>query len=187
MSLRSLAVPLVLLVVLAGCRVVEGPVRDVEAGAETQQKSAAPAAAVLAPGTSAPVPDARPVDPGIAAVSLSNPTAEAAQALEVCRVADYGADKVAAMGHVDRAREVTHYVRLGQHPELQTDKPAFVVEFRGELPVARWIMTDPTCIVIDGEALFFGTGPVRLVGEEVQVTPQPIEPGPDRALPPVQP
>lgn len=132
----------------------------------------------------------RPVDSTIAAVSATQPTADAAEVLELCQVGEPQLKDVAGMGLVPSAREIPKYVRLvGVEPELQTDSAAWVVAFEGELaqPMSHEVWVDATCIVIDGVAGFYATGGAREVGSDVLVTPLPVSREPSLALPPLRP
>lgn len=132
-----------------------------------------------------------PVDPSLKAVSLSKPSAGAAEALEICQVLDlYGADKVSGMAMISHARDVVHYAAFtGREPEISLDDPAWVVTFRGSLPQPMlgevWI--DPTCVVIGHDGGLFATGPVEK-GDAGTIVNRPANAQkPDRALPPLAP
>jgi hypothetical protein len=134
--------------------------------------------------------DRPPIDTSIDAVSLSDPSPEAADALRICRVLDFGADKVSGMGRIDKARDAVRYATFtGTEPEIRTDAPAWLVAFGGEIPMPMsgeiWI--DPTCIVVGGDGGFYATGPVRILSSGVTVTPLPAGQEPDLALPPLLP
>lgn len=132
----------------------------------------------------------RPVDSTIAAVSATQPTADAAEVLALCQVGEAQLMDVAGMGLVPSARDLPKYVRLvGVEPELQTDSAAWVVAFEGELaqPMSHEVWVDATCIVIEGVAGFYATGGARDVGSDVLVTPPPVSPEPSLALPPLRP
>lgn len=197
--MRAVAATIVVLLALSGCvaPVAEdsgaGQGAGDQAGAQVVSSVAPADDAVVAESTPAAEPAAIPVDTTIDPVSLSNPPADAERALELCRVRDWidrnGTDVIAGMGKIDRAKDAVHYARLtGLEPELQSDRPAWLVQFRGDIRV-DWelVFTDPICIVVDGDGGFFGTGPVRQVGTDVTVTPQPAKQEPDRALPPLEP
>jgi hypothetical protein len=132
-----------------------------------------------------------PIDASIAAVSLSDPSPEAADALRICQVTEnLGPDLVSGMGRIDHAREVVRYAPLtGLEPEIKTDAPAWIVTFKGEVPMPMtgeiWI--DPTCIVVGGDGGFYATGPVQILSSKVTVTPVPAKQQPDLALPPLLP
>ena len=135
---------------------------------------------------------ALPVDPAIQAVSVSNPPAAAARTFEVCLVnelvARNGIGVIAGIGRIDHASDAIHYARLTRRePELQTDKPAWLVQFRGDirLPGGGRAFVDPTCIVVEGgDGGFFATGGVRDPVSGSVSTPLPDVVSPDRALPP---
>jgi hypothetical protein len=145
------------------------------------------------PPTAPIVVTAASPEPG--AVSLSHPPADAARAFELCSVRGWveakGIDVIRGIGRIDHADEAFHYARLtGNEPELQSDKPAWIVQFRGDIRMAmsNIVYVDPVCIVVDGgDGGFFTTGTVREVGSGVVRTPQPVPMEPDRALPPPQP
>jgi hypothetical protein len=131
-----------------------------------------------------------PVGTGLVAVSKSQPSAEAAAAMEFCGVRDEP-EKIAGMALVTPARDAYLYVPVveGQH-ELQTDKPAWIIALRGEFPQFRpvgesWI--DPVCIVVEsGSSGFIQTGPGRLRDGTV-VTAPPLSNPPTEALPTLAP
>ena len=132
-----------------------------------------------------------PVDPSIEPVSLSDPSSEAADALRVCQVLDnIGADKVSGMGRISHARDAVRYAPLtGVEPEIQTDAPAWLVTFKGEvpMPMSGEIWIDPTCVVVGGDGGFYATGAVKILSSDVTVTPLPTKQKPDLALPPLLP
>ena len=138
---------------------------------------------------------ALPVDPAIQPVSVSNPPAAAARTFEVCLVnelvARNGIGVIAGIGRIDHASDAIHYARLTRRePELQTDKPAWLVQFRGDirLPGGGRAFVDPTCIVVEGgDGGFFATGGVRDPASGNASTPLPDAVSPDRALPPPMP
>jgi hypothetical protein len=132
-----------------------------------------------------------PVDTTIAAVSLLDPSPEAAEALQICHVTEnLGPDLVSGMGQIHHARDALRYAPLtGLEPEIKTDAPAWIVTFKGEVPMPMTgeIWVDPTCIVVGGDGGFFATGPVKILSSKVTVTPLPVKQQPDLALPPVLP
>jgi predicted small lipoprotein YifL len=192
-------VALLALAALAGCA-AHGPV-DPLRPVVTERPAAATADSSVGPAENAVAPSDAPsgapgtVQPVIAPVSVSRPPAEAARAFEVCSVPGWvdrnGIDVIAGIGRISHANEAAHYARLtGREPELQSDKPAWIVQFRGDIrmPWSNTIYVDPACVVVDGgDGGFFGTGGVREVGSDVTRTPQPIAAEPDRLLPPPQP
>jgi hypothetical protein len=136
-------------------------------------------------------PTGLPVDPSIEPVSLAHPSPESAEALRICQVNEgIGADQVSGMGRIDHARNAIRYVPLtGREPEIQTDAPAWIVTFTGEVPMPKsgeiWI--DPTCIVVGGGGGIYATGPVENSSTHLTVTPLPAIQQPDLALPPLLP
>ena len=105
-------------------------------------------------------------------VSLSNPTGEERDVMLQCRVLEYP-DQVVGMAKVPNASDLPLYVRLtGNEPEIQTDKPAWVVSFGGEVRIPTVSQagiitaTTPTCVIVDGVRSWFLTGPsVDSLGE----------------------
>jgi hypothetical protein len=90
-----------------------------------------------------------------------------------------GLNLVVAMGLVPSARDVPKYAPFdGVEPELQTDKPAWVIRTRGvvQLPLAP-ASTDPTCVVISGVGTWFATGSVETaIGGQETARPPRIPP-----------
>jgi hypothetical protein len=187
-------VTLLTLAALAGC-VADGPV-DPLRPVVTERPTAATAESAE---NTVPPPDAPTGGPKVAVepapVSLSQPPVDAARAFELCAVRGWverdGIDVIAGIGRIDHAYDAAHYARLtGREPELQSDQPAWIVQFRGDIRMAwsNTVYVDPTCIVVEGgDGGFFGTGTVREVGSGVTRTPQPVPAEPDRLLPPPQP
>ena len=160
---------------LAGC--VSGP------GA-TGSSGPSGSTADLALGVSPP-----PVDTSIAPVSLSNPSPEARQVLDLCQVTPDHVNAVAGMGQIPHARDATHYAGLvGVEPQIQTDAPAWIVQLRGPIDfrIANQTWIDPVCIVVNGAQLFYAVGPTRSDIDGTISTPLPAAP-PDRSLPPLAP
>ena len=135
-----------------------------------------------------------PIDPTVAPVSLSNPPADAARAFEVCLVPEivsrYGSAAITGLGRIEHASDAPRYARLSaRNPELQSDRPAWVVQFRGDIRLPGGLTyLDPTCIVVDGgDGGFFGTGGVRDSVSGAVSTPLPDASTPELALPPPNP
>lgn len=146
------------------------------------------AAATDAPTPSAWLPSsALPVDPAIDPISRSSPSAEAEAAMEACNVAGIGIDAISGMGLLDAATHARTYAPLtGREPELMNDSPAWMIQFKGEVPMPLhqyevWI--DPICIVIDGASHWYATGPVA--GPHGTVPPLPVDDAPTLSLPPL--
>lgn len=186
------------LAVLTGCN-AHGPV-DESRPVVTERPTAAAADHSIEPGDNAvavsDVPTAE--SPGtrlIVPISLSQPPADAARAFEICAIRGWvdrdGIDVIAGIGRIDHAYDAARYVRLtGREPELQSDQPAWIVQFRGQIRMAwsNTVYVDPACIVVDGgDGGFFGTGATREVGSNVTTTPRPVPTEPDRLLPPPRP
>lgn len=156
-------------------------------GGCTVAVSNAPSVPVSAPTAVTP---SLPVDTTIQPESLTHPSAMAAQALSQCNAAQFGLDRIAAMGLVPTARQVSSYAPLtGREPELQGATPAFVIQFRGPIPQVKyngetWI--DPICVVVDGDSGFYATGS-RILLSGIEVTPDPVPTKPTLSLPPPAP
>jgi hypothetical protein len=136
-------------------------------------------------------PSVTAVDPAVEPVSLSSPPPQAARTFELCLIRGWvdrnGPDVIAGMGRIDHATDAFHYVRLTQtEPELQSDRPAWIVSFRGDIRMAwsNTIYVNPACIVVNGgDGGFFGNGGVRQLGSEAPRLPPIVPVEPDRALP----
>lgn len=186
--LSRVLVVVLTLAVLTGCQ-AHGPV-DASRPVVTERPTAAAADQSTEPGDSSAA--GSPGTGLVTPISLSQPPADAARTFEICAVRGWverdGIDVIAGIGRIDHAYEAAHYVRLtGREPELQSDQPAWIVQFRGDIRVAwsNTVYVDPACIVVDGgDGGFFGTGATRQVGSNVTTTPRPIAAEPDRALPP---
>ena len=111
--------------------------------------------------------------------------------LIACQVLDsFGLGSVGGMGKIAHGRDAVKYVWLaGIEPQIQTDAPAWLIAFRGDIPMPKigevWV--DPTCFYANGEAGFFATGLVKDVSSGKLFTPLPARTPPDRALPPLAP
>jgi hypothetical protein len=140
---------------------------------------ASPTVAVEAPG---PAGDLVPV-------SISNPSPGAADAFAKCHLGDqYSFDHVAGMGQVPTAMDLLHYVPLnGREPQLKEDGPAWVIQFRGDLPMRDGFWTDPICVVTAETSGFYATGPTKGWNMETRNSPEPPSVPPDRTLPPLIP
>jgi hypothetical protein len=163
--------------------------------ATTADSSLGPAESGVGLSPDQPTGPPNVVEGVIAPVSLSQPTPAAARAFELCLVRGWversGINVIAGIGRIDHAYEAAHYARLtGREPELQSDKPAWIVQFRGDIRMAlsNTVYVDPACVVVEGgDGGFFGTGTVNEVGAGVSRTRQPVAAEPDRLLPPPQP
>jgi hypothetical protein len=136
-----------------------------------------------------------PVDDSLQAVSISNPGADAAKALELCGVADlhdaqstppnsaiadYG--QVAGMALVGSARNVGRYMpTYGTEPELQTDQPAWVIQFKGPIFTRGGMRPNLTCVVIGNSHILYDA-----FGDNA-ATPAPGVKPPSLALPSLTP
>lgn len=130
-------------------------------------------------------------DGTIAAVSASNPSAEAADAMARCQVGEsIPLTMVAAMGRVPSARDVPRYVPLtGKEPEIQTDAPAWVIQLSGDIPMPQSgeVWRDPVCVVVAGGSGYYATGPVTNTATGEVMTPTGPAVPPDLKLPPLAP
>ena len=136
---------------------------------------------ILRPTTS-PTSDVLPV-------SISNPGEGALDAFAKCHVGDqFSIEQVAGMGQVSSATDLFHYVPLtGREPEFKADNPAWVIQFRGELPMRFGLWTDPVCIVTADHFGYYATGASKDYNSDKVMTPEPPPTPPDRSLPPLLP
>jgi hypothetical protein len=125
----------------------------------------------------------------LAPVSISKPSPGAKDAFAKCHVGDqYAMEQVAAMAQVPSARDLFHYVPLtGREPEFKSDSPAWVIQFRGDIPMRFGLWTDPVCIVTPDDFGFYAAGPSKDYGSDSVETPEPPPTPPDRSLPPLIP
>lgn len=132
----------------------------------------------------------RPVDANLAAVSRSKPEADAQAALDACNVTKDRLDTIAGMARVEKARDVQRYVVLtGREPNLKSDSPTWVIQFRGEIYMPReaqtWIA--PICVMVEGgDSGYFATGDVIMLDGK-RVSPEPGPVSPSLALPSLAP
>ncbi len=86
---------------------------------------------------------------------------------------------------VPHAIDVPRYTYLwGIEPEIQTDAPAWVIQFNGKIALRRGWAIDPVCVVIDGTP--FTYAPKQYFDGSKVVTPSnPSKP--TLALPPLAP
>jgi hypothetical protein len=116
-----------------------------------------PAAGTDVPTGEAPDLPAVPVDSTLAAVSRSNPGPDAKAALDLCGASDQ-LELVAGMALVPRARDVGKYMPTnGKEPELQSDTPVWLIQFKGELAHAHvGTVFNPVCMVMNGDYTPYG-------------------------------
>ena len=131
--------------------------------------------ALATPGTSGDLPP----------VSISNPSEGARDAFAKCHVGDqYPIESVAGMAQVPSARDLFHYVPLtGREREFKVDRPAWVIQFHGDLPDRFGLMTDPVCIVMADTFGFYGVGDSKDWQGHLLATPEPPLVPADRTLP----
>jgi hypothetical protein len=97
--------------------------------------------------------DHLPLDPAIKAVSISKANEEEQRAIDVC-VQIFGVEDVKGMGRIPRARDAYKYAPLkGTNPDLQNDRPAWIVAFTGmlDLPRGTELARDPLCVLTELE------------------------------------
>lgn len=180
---RSRLVVLAAMIFVGGC-VASGTGRLALPEASSTGPNAPTVLATETPPPSGTPAPSRPIDPSLTPVSRSNPGPEAQVVLELC-----GLDPtlVSAMAKVSKARDLPEYVRLtGKEPEIQVDKPAWVVTYAGRviLPRALGWADDPICVVIDGVRTVFLSG--RHGRGDLESAPLPV-PEPPLALPTLAP
>ena len=192
----------VIVLIMGMCALGTGclaPVPPVPRIAETSSVSSPPTAASptaqlpesTRPTTTIDTPSEVAVDPFVDPVSLSAPPPDAARTFEMCAIRQWidrdGLDVIAGLGRIDHANDAFHYVRLTQRePELEFDRPAWIVSFRGEVRMAmsNTIYLSPACIVVSGgDGGFFGSNGTRQVQSNVRSQPVVVPVEPDRALP----
>jgi len=164
-------------VTLAACSVASsgGP----SAGAGTEPPSQAVAGTPVATGDA-------PVDARLESISLTHLSAEAKEALTLC-VRAGETDLVSGMAQLASAREVPRYAWFfGKPPELETDAPAWVVQFDGDVGTRSGTLHDPTCVVIDGVRTLFGTGGATRLDGRIEPRSE-LAKAPELALPPLMP
>jgi len=191
-----------MILVLGACVLGMGclaPVTPLPRNAETAPASpplrGAPPVADVAestgPTATVDTPSVAAVDPLVEPVSLSSPPPGAARTFELCGIRQWvdrnGLEVIAGLGRIDHATDAFHYVRLTQtEPELESERPAWIVSFRGDIRMARsnTLYLNPACIVVDGgDGGFFGSGGTRQLGSEPPSRPPLVPVEPDRALP----
>lgn len=126
---------------------------------------------------------------GLAPVSISNLSDGARETFAKCHIGDqFSTEQVAGMGQVPSARDLFHYVPLtGREPEFDADVPAWVIQFRGDIPMRSGVWTDPVCIVTPDHFGYYATGPSRDYATGQVVLPEAPATPPDRSLPPLVP
>ena len=127
-----------------------------------------------------------PVDSTLMPVSLSKASEEASTALHLC-VTEGQEKLVGGMAQVPSAQDVPRYGWFyGSPPELETDAPAWVVQYQGDMASRLGTLHDPTCVVIDGRRTIFATGgytnPQGVLRERSKLAIPP-----QLALPPLEP
>jgi hypothetical protein len=127
-----------------------------------------------------------PIDRSLRPISLSSMSGGDKDAFTRC-VREGEEKLVAGMALLSSAREVPRYGWwFGNSPELQTDIPAWVVQFAGDVPSRFGIYHDPTCVVIDGVESFFVTnGMTALDGTKTERSE--LAKPPELRLPPLEP
>jgi hypothetical protein len=172
-ALKTVALAVVI-VAAGGCAGQKGPAATSSAAAIASWpvqhvSSSSPSAIRPSPDSSA-----RPVDPTITPVSRASPSPEAEAAIEACGADRAGLDHVVGMGRIPSARDTAVYADLvGVEPEIQSDRPAWMIQFAGRIDLGRgYWADDPVCVVIDGLPKMFaphaaGRGDVTSVTVEL--------------------
>lgn len=125
-----------------------------------------------------------PVDTSLKPVSRSRPAADAKAAVEACWPLDD--PNIGGAALIRSANEAGRYAPfVGTEPELQSDDPIWLVQYRGEYELRGVVMIDPTCAVVEGTPVLFLTHGARQ-GDKVVEAPPPKSP-PSMALPPLDP
>lgn len=172
----------VAVVVLVGCTTVPG-VSDAPA------RASGPTAAVLPSDQF--TPEALPIDQSILPVSAADPGQEAAKVLAKCNIGEQiPLDKVTGMGKVPSASDLGDYVPLtGREPQLKEAGPAWVVTISADLPQpgSTELWSNPTCVVTDGEAGYYATGPVTDLATGKTTFPEKPASQPELRVPPLAP
>ena len=159
--------------------------------------AAAPSAIASSPSASDGTP---PIDVSIPAVSRSNPSTGAQDALDACGLTDYhphngavlfdtgGIRLVSGMGLVPEAQMAHNYLPAGTGLDAGVTSPAWVITTSGVIEAPGVApLQDPFCIVLDGDwadATWYGGN--SLVAPSTWSTPPP-QPAPILRLPPLAP
>jgi hypothetical protein len=160
---------------------VPSTVEDAEAPVQTE-----PAATAFAATPVATTPGDAPVDARLEPISLTHLSVEAKEALRLC-VREGEIPLVSGMAELASARDVPRYGWFfGKPPELQTDAPAWVVQFDGDVAARTATLHDPTCVVIDGVRTLFGTGGVTSLDGRTERRSE-LAVAPELSLPPLMP
>ena len=155
--------------------------------APTAASRASPAAALpsIEPTTQPPI------DESVAAVSASKPRDEAAKVLAKCNIGEHiPLERVTGMGKIPSAGDLARYVPLtGRERQLKESGPAWVVTIDAEVPqpgsTELWI--NPTCVVTDGDAGWYATGPVTDLSTGKTMLPEKPARPPEFRVPPLVP
>jgi hypothetical protein len=159
---------------------------------------ASPSGVSATPGVSPTEPRGttnQTVEPGleVAAVSVSNPGAEAADVFSKCHIGDTDMilfKRVTGMGRLPAASDLPHFVPLtGREPQLKETGPVWVVTVHADIPQpgSSEVWTDPTCVVTDREFGWFATGPITDTATGKVTQPEQPAQLPDRVLPTLAP
>ena len=153
------------------------------------------AAPVVEEPTESATPSTTPIEtplPGdVRAVSASNPSAGALDAMAKCHIGDMiPIAKVTGMGQIASATDLYRYIPLtGREPQLREEGPAWIIQVHAELPQpgSNEVWIDPTCVVTQDDFGYFATGPVRNAATGALFTPEAPAIPPDRKLPALAP
>lgn len=152
-------------------------------------------APVVEERTVSATPSTTPIEtppPGdVRAVSASNPSAGAKDAMAKCHIGDMiPMEDVTGMGQIAAAKDLYRYIPLtSREPQLREEGPAWIIQVHAALPQPRsnevWI--DPACVVTQNDFGYFATGPVRNAATGILLRPKAPATPPDRKLPPLAP
>ena len=132
-----------------------------------------------------------PIDESVTAVSASRPGDEAARVLANCNIGEQiPLERVTGMGKIASAADLARYVPLtGRERQLKESGPAWVVTVDAEVPqpgsTELWI--NPTCVVTDGDAGYYATGPVTDLSTGKTMLPEKPASPPEFRVPPLAP
>jgi hypothetical protein len=132
-----------------------------------------------------------PVDTSLDAVSRSNPSAGAKEAMDLC-VGPENLDQVVGMAQLPGNQVHRFTLTNGREPELQSDALVWAIQSKGLLPARSGTWIDPLCVVVQAVPPAFPLGatpyhflPYGTLGEFFSPPPDFI--WPEAALPSLAP
>jgi hypothetical protein len=132
-----------------------------------------------------------PIDESLTAVSASRPGDEAARVLGTCNIGEQiPLERVTGMGKIASAADLARYVPLtGRERQLKESGPAWVVTVNAEVPQpgSTELWFNPTCVVTDGDAGYYATGPVTDLSTGKTMLPEKPPNPPEFRVPPLVP